>query len=432
MENTLRDWLAWLQAQSAFETVATCLSLLIAAWLANFLMKRIIVRGVLRVTRSMPLGADVQMYQSGIVRRLANIVPALVLILGVRLVPELPPALSQIIANVGAAFIVLSIALVLGKVMDLTLSIYNRRPDAHLRPIKGYLQIVKIAIYIIATLLIIAVLVDRSPLILLSGLGAMAAVLMLIFQDTLLSLVASVQISSNDIVRVGDWIEMPQLNADGDVIDIALHTIKVQNWDKTITTIPTKRMITESFKNWRGMQQSGGRRIKRSIVLDQQSIRFLSDEERAHLAGFRLLDSYLREKLEEIDAWNATLEDSGRTPLNQRRITNIGTFRAYVERYLRNHAGVRQDMSLMVRQLAPTADGLPLEVYCFTNTIVWVAYEKIQSDIFDHLLSIVPQFGLRVFQHPGGQDVREAVRGLYLERDAQIDQDDQGEGMPGS
>ncbi|MGV3591368.1 MAG: mechanosensitive ion channel family protein, partial [Gammaproteobacteria bacterium] len=224
MENTLRDWLAWLQAQSAFETIAACFLLLLAAWLTNFLMKRIIVRGVLRVARSMPLGADVQMYQSGIVRRLANIVPALVLILGVRLIPELPAALAQVIGNVGAAFIVLSVALVLGKVMDLALSIYNRRPDAHLRPIKGYLQIVKIAIYIIATLLIIAVLVDRSPLILLSGLGAMAAVLMLIFQDTLLSLVASVQISSNDIVRVGDWIEMPQLNADGDVIDIALHT----------------------------------------------------------------------------------------------------------------------------------------------------------------------------------------------------------------
>ncbi|HEY0961242.1 MAG TPA: mechanosensitive ion channel family protein [Pseudomonadales bacterium] len=422
MENLLRDWLAWLQAQSGFETVAACFLLLLAAWLTNFLMKRIIVRGVLRIARSMPVGADVQMYQSGIVRRLANIVPALVLILGVRLIPELPPALAQVVANVGSAFIVLSVALVLGKVLDLALSLYNRRPDAHLKPIKGYLQIVKIAVYVIATLLVIAVLVDRSPLILLSGLGAMAAVLMLIFQDTLLSLVASVQISSNDIVRVGDWIEMPQLNADGDVIDIALHTVKVQNWDKTITTIPTKRMITESFKNWRGMQQSGGRRIKRSLLLDQQSVHFLSDDESRHLAGFRLLDSYLREKLDEINAWNATLEESGRTPLNTRRITNIGTFRAYVERYLRSHGGVRQDMTLIVRQLAPTADGLPLEIYCFTNTIAWVPYEKTQSDIFDHLFAIVPEFGLRVFQHPGGQDVREAVGGLRIEHAGQSEQ----------
>ncbi|MGP1667205.1 MAG: mechanosensitive ion channel family protein, partial [Rhodanobacter sp.] len=357
---------------------------------------RIIVRAVLRVARALPLGVDVQMHQGAIVRRIANIVPALLLILGVRLVPGLPPSVVQIVGNVGSAFIVLSIALVLAEVLDLLLSMYNRRPDAHLKPIKGYLQIVKIAVYVLSTLLIIAVLVDRSPLILLSGLGAMAAVLMLIFQDTLLSLVASVQISSNDIVRVGDWIEMPQLNADGDVTDIALHTVTVQNWDKTITTIPTKRMISESFKNWRGMQQSGGRRIKRSLLLDQQSVHFLSDDECAHLRGFRLLDVYLREKLHEIETWNAALEAGGDTALNTRRITNIGTFRAYVEQYLRSHDGVREDMTLIVRQLDPTADGLPLEIYCFTNTVEWTEYEKIQSDIFDHLLAIVPEFGLRV------------------------------------
>jgi miniconductance mechanosensitive channel len=416
MESTLRDWLAWLQAQSAFETLVACLALLLAAWLTNFVVKRIIVRAVLHVARSLPLGADVQMYQSNIVRRLANVVPALVLILGVRLVPGLPGPTAQIVGNVGSAFIVLSVALALGQVLDLTLSVYNRRPNAHLRPIKGYLQIIKIAIYVLSALLIIAVLVDRSPLILLSGLGAMAAVLMLIFQDTLLSLVASVQISSNDIVRVGDWIEMPQLHADGDVIDIALHTVKVQNWDKTITTIPTKRMISDPFKNWRGMQQSGGRRIKRSLFLDQQSVHFLSSDEYAHVQGFRLLGTYLREKRAEIDAWNAALEESGRSALNTRRITNIGTFRAYVEHYLRSHDGIRQDMTLIVRQLAPTADGLPLEIYCFTNTVAWTEYERIQSDIFDHLLAIVPEFGLRVFQHPGGQDLREAVRAFSLDK----------------
>jgi miniconductance mechanosensitive channel len=412
MNSTLSDWLAWLQTHPAFQTIAACAALLLTAWLTNFIVKRIIVRALLRVARALPLGADVKVYQRGIVRRLANICPALVLIIGARFVPGLPPAMAQVVANVGSAFIVLSVALTVGKVLHLLLSLYNRRPDAHLKPIKGYLQIIEIAIYVLSAILIIAVLVDRSPLILLSGLGAMAAVLMLIFQDTLLSLVASVQISSNDIVRVGDWIEMPQLNADGDVIDIALHTVKVQNWDKTITTIPTKRMISESFKNWRGMRQTGGRRIKRSLFLDQQSLHFLSEEERAHLHGFRLLGGYLREKLEEIEAWNATLEENGRTALNTRRITNIGTFRAYVERYLRSHSGVHQGMSLMVRQLAPTADGLPLEIYCFTNTVAWVEYEKIQSDIFDHLLAIMPEFGLRVFQHPGGQDLREAAQAL--------------------
>src|SRR5690606_14378628 len=266
---------------------------------------------------------------------------------------------------------------------------------------------VQIVIYAIATILVIATLIDRSPLILLSGLGAMAAVLMLIFQDSLLSLVASVQISSSDIIRVGDWVEMPALNADGDVIDIALHTVKVQNWDKTITSIPTKRFISDSFKNWRGMQESGGRRIKRSLYLDQQSVHFLNNEERQRLYRFNLLEDYLVKKRQEIDEWNTKLEEAGKEPVNTRRVTNLGTFRAYVQHYLQRHPGIHQDMTLMVRQLAPTAEGLPLEIYCFTNTVAWAQYEGIQADIFDHLLAILPEFGLRVFQAPGGADFRE-------------------------
>jgi miniconductance mechanosensitive channel len=200
---------------------------------------------------------------------------------------------------------------------------------------------------------------------------------------------------------------MPQLNADGDVIDIALHTVKVQNWDKTITSIPTKRFISDSFKNWRGMQESGGRRIKRSLYLDQQSVHFLDAEERKRLYRFNLLEEYLVNKRKEIDEWNAKLAERGQEPVNTRRVTNIGTFRAYVERYLRSHPGVHQRMTLLVRQLSPTADGLPLEIYCFTNTVAWAEYEAIQSDIFDHLLAILPEFGLRVFQHPSGGDMRD-------------------------
>jgi miniconductance mechanosensitive channel len=413
MNEQLNAWLDWLQANSIMGTMVACVALLLAAGLTNFIVKRIIVRTFLRLMRAQKLDVEAQVRNSGIIRRLANICPALVLILGVRLIPGLPPTLVQVVANVGSAFIVLSAALALGLLLDIAITQHERRPNAHLRPVKGYLQVVKIAIYVLSAVLIVAALVDRSPLILLSGLGAMAAVLMLIFQDTLLSLVASVQISSNDIVRVGDWIEMPQFNADGSVIDIALHTIKVQNWDKTITTIPTRRLITESFKNWRGMEQSGGRRIKRSLFLDQQSIHFLSDEERAHLARFRLLEGYLHDKLAEIDDWNQQLQEAGKTALNRRRITNIGTFRAYVERYLRSHPGINQEMMLMARQLAPTADGLPLEVYCFTRSVALVGHEAAQSDIFDHLFAIVPEFGLRVFQHPSGGDVREAAKGLF-------------------
>ncbi|QGZ30309.1 mechanosensitive ion channel family protein [Stutzerimonas stutzeri] len=404
MQEELSVWLDWLRAHPELQTLVASATLIVAAWLANWVVKRILVRGLYKVLRN-SRAAELQNF--GIIRRLSNIVPALVLSIGVTTVPGLPEAAVTVVRNVCGGFIVLTIALAIGALLDIINLLYQRRADARVHPIKGYLQVVKIVVYAIATILIIATLIDRSPLILLSGLGAMAAVLMLIFQDTILSLVASVQISSNDIIRVGDWIEVPQLNADGDVIDIALHTVKVQNWDKTITSIPTKRFISDSFKNWRGMQESGGRRIKRSVYLDQQSVHFLNPEECEHLHRFNLLDDYLTEKRREIDDWNAKLEERGKEPVNTRRITNIGSFRAYVERYLRSHRYIHQDMTLMVRQLSPTADGLPLEIYCFTNTVEWVKYESIQSDIFDHLLAILPEFGLRVFQHPSGADMRE-------------------------
>ena len=404
MQDELSIWLDWLRAHPELQTLLASIALVFAAWLANWIVKRILVRGLYKVLRNSREG---KLQDFGIIRRLSNIVPAVVLSVGVNAVPGLPEAAVTVVRNVCGGFIVLTITLALGALLDIINMMYQRRADAHLHPIKGYLQVIKIVLYAVATILIIATLIDRSPLILLSGLGAMAAVLMLIFQDTILSLVASVQISSNDIVRVGDWIEMPQLNADGDVIDIALHTVKVQNWDKTISNIPTKRFISDSFKNWRGMQESGGRRIKRSLYIDQQSVHFLCEDECMHLHRFNLLDDYLTDKRREIDAWNAKLEERGKEPVNTRRITNIGSFRVYVERYLRSHGGIHQSMTLMVRQLSPTADGLPLEVYCFTNTVAWAAYEAIQSDIFDHLLAILPEFGLRVFQHPSGADMRE-------------------------
>lgn len=413
MQDEMSIWLDWLRAHPELQTLVASAALVFAAWLANWIVKRILVRGLYKVLRS---ARETQLQDFGIIRRLSNIVPALVLSVGVNAVPGLPEAAVTVVRNVCGGFIVLTIALALGALLDIINMIYQRRSDAHVHPIKGYLQVIKIVIYAIATILIIATLIDRSPLILLSGLGAMAAVLLLIFQDTILSLVASVQITSNDLIRVGDWVEMPQLNVDGDVIDIALHTVKVQNWDKTISNIPTKRFISDSFKNWRGMQESGGRRVKRSLFLDQQSVHFLSEDECEHLHRFNLLDDYLTEKRREIDAWNANLKERGKEPVNTRRITNIGSFRAYVERYLRSHGGIHQAMTLMVRQLSPTADGLPLEVYCFTNTVAWTQYEAIQSDIFDHLLAIIPEFGLRVFQHPSGADMREgygSVRELF-------------------
>lgn len=417
MPSGIHEFVDQLSANPFLYSLTVLSLLLLLSWLGNWIVKRILLQAIFRALRATPVR---QLEQDGnlkFISRLANVVPALIISEGIRYVPGLPEALITVVSNVARAFTVLTVALAISHVLSLLNTLYERRPDAQHKPIKGYLQVVKIVVFAIATIMMIALLIDRSPLILLSGLGAMAAVLMLIFQDTLLSLVASVQISSNDIIRVGDWIEVPQLNADGDVIDIALHTVKVRNWDNTITSIPTKRFITDSFKNWRGMQESGGRRIKRSLMVDQQSVHFLNDEEKQRLRRFRLLADYLQEKQQEIDAWNAQLQEQGKEPVNTRRITNLGTFRAYIDRYLRNHAGIHQNMTLMVRQLAPTPDGLPLEIYCFTNTTAWTAYEGIQADIFDHLLSIIPEFGLRVYQHPSGQDVRDIQHSLRFLRE---------------
>jgi len=403
------DWFtAWADQQPWAYTLTALLLLLIAVWLSDFITKHVLMRGVRRILRSTPIGRDETLGLDKVTTRLAHVVPALVLATGIPFVPDISDTVVVVVRNVCNAYVVLTVALAVSSLLYCINTLYSRRPDARNRPIKGYLQVIQIIVFVVAAILIVASLLDRSPLILLSGLGAMAAVLMLVFQDTLLSLVASVQLTSNDMVRVGDWIEMPQLNADGDVIDIALHTVKVQNWDKTVTTIPTKRLIAESFKNWRGMQESGGRRIKRSLYLNQNSVHFLSAEEQEQLYRFALLRDYLDGKTTELDDWNAKLREQGLDPVNSRQVTNIGTFRAYVERYLRQHPGINQNMTLMVRQLAPGPQGLPLELYCFTASTAWVAYEGVQADIFDHLLAILPEFGLQVFQEPSGADVSSA------------------------
>jgi miniconductance mechanosensitive channel len=394
--------------------VAIIIALLCAgAWLANFITKKVLLRTLRKalpgLLGSAATGGDPR-YQLSVISRLANVVPALVLMAGVAIVPGLPETVVTLVRKLGGAFIVLTVALAIGKALDLAMVLYARQADVRDKPIKGYLQLVKIIVFAIAAVLMIAMLIDRSPLVLLSGMGAMMAVLILVFQDTLLSMVAGVTVSSNDMIRMGDWIEMPSAHADGDVVDINLHTVKVQNWDKTITAIPIKRFLSESFKNWRGMQESGGRRIKRSLYLDQTSVAFLDDRQTARLRRLQLLDDYLEIKARELADWNRGLGDWGeRDAINRRRLTNLGTFRAYVERYLRAHPGVNQSMTVMVRQLQPGGTGLPLEVYCFSADTRWVVYEGVQSDIFDHLLAVLPEFKLRVFQTPSGHDLSGAV-----------------------
>lgn len=317
------------------------------------------------------------------------------------------PTYQNWIQRIVFCYIVINVTLMIYKILDSVNDIYRNYPISKTRPIKGYIQVVKIIVGVIATIVIVSVLIDRSPWILLSGLGAATAVLLLIFQNSILGFVASIQLAANDMVQIGDWIEMSEHGADGDVLDISLHTVKVQNWDKTITTIPTHLLITESFKNWRGMQESGGRRIKRSIYIDVNSIKFADEEMVKRFEEIRYIEDYIKNKREEIDRYNEEHNISDLSIVNRRHLTNIGTFRVYIENYIKNHPKINKSMVHMVRQLQPTDRGVPIEIYAFTTETAWIDYEEIQSDIFDHILSIVTEFDLRIYQSPTGHDIKD-------------------------
>ncbi|MDA0708591.1 MAG: mechanosensitive ion channel [bacterium] len=311
-----------------------------------------------------------------------------------------------IVHDIVLVFIVIVGAWVTNALLNAVLEIVNRYELSRKIPAKGFSQVIKIAVAILSIILIFSILFDRNPFFFLSGLGAMTAVILLIFKDTIMGLVAGIQLSANKMVAVGDWIEMPKFGADGDVIDVALTTVKVQNWDKTITTIPAYALISDSFKNWQGMQESGGRRIKRAIHIDIQTIRFCTEDMLNRFGKIRYIAEYIQKKKDEISRYNAEQNIDSASLVNGRRMTNVGTFRAYVTAYLKHHPRIHQDMTFLVRQLAPTEHGLPIEIYVFSNDIAWANYEAIQADIFDHILAVIPEFDLRVFQEPSGTDLR--------------------------
>lgn len=324
---------------------------------------------------------------------------------------------AEILVTCAQLWIMMYALLSLFSLLDVILNLSQKFPAASQLPLKGIFQGIKLISAIVVGILMISLLIGQSPAILISGLGAMAAVLMLVFKDPILGLVAGIQLSANDMLKLGDWLEMPKYGADGAVIDIGLTTVKVRNWDNTITTIPTWSLVSDSFKNWSGMSASGGRRIKRSISIDATSIHFLDEDERQRLHKAHLLKPYLTTRHQEIDAWNQQVE-APESVLNHRRMTNIGTFRAYLNEYLRHHPRIRKDMTLMVRQLAPDDHGLPIEIYAFTNTVVWLEYESIQADIFDHIFAVVEEFGLRIHQSPTGNDIR-ALSGAFQRSNGQ-------------
>ena len=277
------------------------------------------------------------------------------------------------------------------------------------KPIASYFQLSRIILYIVGFILALSILLGKSPLVFIGAFGAFAAVLLLVFKDTILGLVASVQISANDMVRVGDWVEMPKYNADGDVMAINLNTVKVMNWDKTITTVPTHYFITDSFKNWRGMQESGGRRIKRTLHINMGTVRFVDTQLRETFQKFYLISDYILERQAEIETFNKKHSVDTSTLINGRRMTNLGVFRKYIQTYLEKHPGINQDMTLLVRQLESSEHGVPIEIYCFTSSVKWAEYEMVQSDVFDHLFASASLFGLEIFQSPSGTDISKAA-----------------------
>lgn len=317
---------------------------------------------------------------------------------------------QAVIVTAAQVWILAFTLLSLFSLLDTLLALLRQSPISNQLPLRGIFQGLKLVAAILIGIMIVSLLMGKSPLLLLSGLGAMTAVLMLVFKDPILGLVAGIQLSANDMLKIGDWLEMPKYGADGAVTDIGLTTVKVRNWDNTVTTIPTYALISDSFKNWRSMSESGGRRIKRSLNIDTGSVHFLSEEEQRRLQRNPLLHSYLNVKTQELSQHNQEIAVDLASPLNGRRLTNLGTLRAYLEAYLRAHPRIHQNMTLMVRQLAPTPEGLPLEIYAFTNTTVWAEYESIQADIFDHILAVIDEFDLRVHQTPTGNDLRGMLR----------------------
>ena len=312
---------------------------------------------------------------------------------------------AEILTTVAQLWVMLYALLSFFSLLDVIFNLSQKLSFSSQLPLKGIFQGVKLVSAILIGILMISLLLGQSPAILISGLGAMAAVLMLVFKDPILGLVAGIQLSANDMLKLGDWLEMPKYGADGAVTDIGLTTVKVRNWDNTITTIPTWSLVSDSFKNWSGMSASGGRRIKRSLNIDTTSVHFLDEQEQQRLIQARLLKPYMDSRYQEISLWNQEY-GSDDSVLNLRKMTNIGTFRAYLNEYLRNHPKIRKDMTLMVRQLAPDNNGLPIEIYAFTNTVIWAEYENIQADIFDHIFAVVEEFGLRIHQSPTGNDIR--------------------------
>ena len=409
MFETVQEWLIaqGLSASLATPVLRVGLGLLVVfiAWLGGLFARRVIRKMVMKVVVASRTNWDDIAVDQGVFDHLLRLVPALLIQLLVAIpLSGLPEAIALVRTGIHIYMLVVMI-FVFDSFLNSALAIYRQYPVAKRFNLMAVVQVLKIVIYIVISILILSMLLDSSPLALLSGMGALTAVLLLVFKDALLGFVAGIQLTANNMVNLGDWIAMPKYGADGVVLEIALTTVKVQNWDKTITTVPTYALISDSFKNWRGMEESGGRRIKRSLAIDMTTVRICDADMIDRFRRFAYISDYIDGKLTELAAWNAEQGVEDDVLINGRRLTNLGIFRAYVEAYLRHHPMINQEMTFLVRQLQPTDKGLPIEIYVFSKDQRWAPYEGIQSDVFDHIIAVVAEFELRVFEQPTGQDV---------------------------
>ncbi|MFQ5739280.1 MAG: mechanosensitive ion channel family protein [Acidobacteriota bacterium] len=392
------------QAATIAGLAAAFILVMILAGIAFFIAKKVLLRIASSIIKRTSTAWDDRLLDHRFFFWIAHLAPGIVIYLLTPIALEAAQRLIAAVQGTCQIYMIVVGLLALDSLLNAGLDIYNSYSISRQVHLKSFIQVAKILLYVVALVVILATVLGKSPTYLLSGMGVLASVLMLVFKDPILGFVAGIQLSANQMLSRGDWIEMPSHGADGDVIDIALTTVKVQNWDKTITSIPTYSLISDSFKNWRGMSESGGRRIKRAVHIDMKTIKLCTPEMLERFSKITYIADYIQKKQQEVVSWNRERQVETSDRINARHLTNVGTFRAYVLAYLKNHPRINQNMTLLVRQLAPTGNGLPIEIYCFTNDTRWAYYEDIQADIFDHILAIAQEFDLRVYQNPSGSD----------------------------
>jgi miniconductance mechanosensitive channel len=386
--------------------VLSLMFLLFLCWLSKIISQKILVRAIEHLIQKTKTEYDDYLIQHRLFHKLSHLIPAVIIIVASSEIFGLFPSMVEYVEIAGELYVVFAFARSIGAMINALHDMYAHKGYSLNRPIKGYVQMVHIIVYFVSALIMVSIMFKVSLLAVFTSLGAVAAVLLLVFKDTILGITSSIQLSANDMVKIGDWIEMPSHNADGEVIEITLYAVKVQNWNKTISTIPPYELVSKSFTNWKGMREAGARRIKRSINIDMKSVKFCTPEMLDKFRRIKYISEYIDERGKDIEEFNSRYEWDLSTTVNGRRMTNIGVFRQYVEKYLLNHPLINKELSLMVRQLQPLSTGIPIEIYAFASTSAWVPYENIQSDIFDHILAVIPEFELRVFQDPSGDDFK--------------------------